>query len=112
MPQSRSEEWQSLFTYRNSLSQGDGEVHPITLKQATQRRYANKRKQIDVSDHDSNMSDWVDMSVGTPAPGVPVMASTAINDVVWMRRAWVGPRSSQRTSRNHYGDILEFDSVM
>ncbi|XP_065924838.1 cohesin subunit SA-1 isoform X1 [Magallana gigas] len=78
MPQSRSEEWQSLFTYRNSLSQGDGEVHPITLKQATQRRYANKRKQIDVSDHDSNMSDWVDMSVGTPAPGVPVMASTAI----------------------------------
>lgn len=22
------------------------------------------------------------------------------NDVVWMRRAWVGPRSSQRTSRN------------
>lgn len=31
-----------------------------------------------VSDHDSNMSDWVDMSVGTPAPGVPVMASTAI----------------------------------
>uniref|UniRef100_A0A8W8J2D5 Uncharacterized protein n=1 Tax=Magallana gigas TaxID=29159 RepID=A0A8W8J2D5_MAGGI len=24
------------------------------------------------------MSDWVDMSVGTPAPGVPVMASTAI----------------------------------
>lgn len=47
MPQSRSEEWQSLFTYRNSLSQGDGEVHPITLKQATQRRYANKRKQID-----------------------------------------------------------------
>lgn len=51
MPQSRSEEWQSLFTYRNSLSQGDGEVHPITLKQATQRRYANKRKQIDGESH-------------------------------------------------------------
>ena len=47
MPQQRSEEWQSLFTYRNSLSQGDGEVHPITLKQASQRRYANKRKQMD-----------------------------------------------------------------
>ena len=33
---------------------------------------------LTASDHDSNMSDWVDMSVGTPAPGVPVMASTAI----------------------------------
>ena len=43
--QRNSDEWQALFTYRNSLVQGEHEIHPITLKQAAQKRYG-KRKNI------------------------------------------------------------------
>ena len=42
--QRNTEEWQALLTYRNSLVQGEHEIHPITLKQAAQKRYG-KRKQ-------------------------------------------------------------------
>ena len=45
----RSDEWQPLYTYRNSLVQGEGEIHPITLKEATKRRYG-KRKNISSGD--------------------------------------------------------------
>ena len=41
--QRNSEDWQALLTYRNSLVQGEHEIHPITLKQAAQRRYGKKR---------------------------------------------------------------------
>lgn len=43
--QRNADEWQALFTYRNSLVQGEHEIHPITLKQAQQKRYG-KRKNI------------------------------------------------------------------
>ena len=39
-----TEEYQALLTYRNSLVQGEHEIHPITLKEASKRRYG-KRKQ-------------------------------------------------------------------
>lgn len=42
---SSTEDWQSLIAYRNSLLQGESEVHPVTLKQASARRYG-KRKQM------------------------------------------------------------------
>ncbi|OWF51899.1 cohesin subunit SA-2-like isoform X2 [Mizuhopecten yessoensis] len=76
IPQSnRNDEWQSLITYRNSLVQGEHEIHPITLKQASQRRYG-KRK-ADVSDHDSSTGDWGEPP--TPAPSMaPQLTSTAI----------------------------------
>ncbi|KAK3094501.1 hypothetical protein FSP39_002578 [Pinctada imbricata] len=75
LPQAKDAEWQSFFTYRNSLTQGDHEVHPVTLKQVQQRR---QKRKADISDHDSNTGDqWGDAP--TPAPNLaPQMASTAI----------------------------------
>lgn len=74
----RPEDWQSLITYRNSLNQGEHEVHPITLKQAAQRRYGKRRQDATVSDQDSTTGEqW--MYTSTPAPAMhPQLASTAI----------------------------------
>ena len=43
-----SEDWQALLTYRNSLVQGEHEIHPITLKQAAQKRYGKKRNATNI----------------------------------------------------------------
>ncbi|XP_041354006.1 cohesin subunit SA-1-like isoform X2 [Gigantopelta aegis] len=72
----RSEEWQPLYTYRNSLVQGEGEIHPITLKEATKRRYG-KRKNISSTDIDGSHDSTFDPS--TPGPmSVPPLTSTAV----------------------------------
>lgn len=42
---SSTEDWQSLIAYRNSLMQGESEVNPVTLKQATARRYGKRKTQ-------------------------------------------------------------------
>ncbi|XP_076097858.1 cohesin subunit SA-2-like isoform X2 [Mytilus galloprovincialis] len=77
---SSTEDWQSLIAYRNSLLQGESEVHPVTLKQASARRYGKRKQMPDVSDHDSNTGDWQDHSAMTPAPGIggPQLTSTAV----------------------------------
>lgn len=38
MPSSRSEDWQPLLTYRNSLMHGETDQVPITAKKAYTRR--------------------------------------------------------------------------
>lgn len=45
MPSSRSEDWQPLLTYRNSLMHGETDPIPVTSKRA----YTRKRK-----DHGGN----------------------------------------------------------
>ncbi|XP_046568890.1 LOW QUALITY PROTEIN: cohesin subunit SA-2-like [Haliotis rubra] len=73
MPVSGSEEWQPLLTYRNSLVQGEGEINPITLKEATKRRYG-KRKQDGGSQPKADDSGFEPQ---TPAPmTVPPLTST------------------------------------
>lgn len=75
LPANRGDEWQPLLTYRNSLVQGEEQVNPITLKQASAKRYG-KRSRVDVS------ADMTGSSFGdaqTPGPmSVPPMTSTAV----------------------------------
>ncbi|CAI9736491.1 cohesin subunit SA-1 isoform X1 [Octopus vulgaris] len=55
VPTDRSDnESQPLIAYRNSLVQGEHEIHPITLRQATQKRYGTKRK-TDTASGDETM---------------------------------------------------------
>lgn len=55
IPTDRSDnEYQPLIAYRNSLVQGEHEIHPITLRQATQKRYGIKRK-TDAASGDETM---------------------------------------------------------
>ena len=44
LPANRSDEWQPLLTYRNSLVQGEEQINPITLKQASAKRYGKRTK--------------------------------------------------------------------
>ncbi|XP_076435529.1 cohesin subunit SA-2-like [Babylonia areolata] len=73
LPANRSEEWQPLLTYRNSLVQGEEQVNPITLKQASAKRYG-KRSRADV-----DVSAGSFREVHTPGPmTTPQMTSTAV----------------------------------
>ncbi|XP_052214972.1 cohesin subunit SA-1-like isoform X2 [Dreissena polymorpha] len=85
--QRNADEWNPLFTYRNSLVQGEHEIHPITLKQAAQKRYGKKRNvtNIDgtITDETSNHS-W---DAQTPGPGfMPQHQSTAYHAATKRRR--------------------------
>jgi cohesin complex subunit SA-1/2 len=51
LPANRNEEWQPLLTYRNSLVQGEEQIVPITLKQASAKRYGHKRTRGDGEDN-------------------------------------------------------------
>ncbi|KAL5005539.1 hypothetical protein ScPMuIL_018995 [Solemya velum] len=74
--QQTTDDWQPLWTYRNSLTQGEHEIHPITLKQATQRRYGKRKA---VVDDESNASDHWSNEAPTPAPNMmPQQTSTAV----------------------------------
>ena len=44
LPANRGDEWQPLLTYRNSLVQGEEQINPITLKQASAKRYGKRTK--------------------------------------------------------------------
>ncbi|XP_064615065.1 cohesin subunit SA-2-like [Liolophura sinensis] len=57
VPSNRGDDWQPLLTYRNSLVQGEAEIHPITLRPAIPAKPVSrgmKRKQPDGSVHDDN----------------------------------------------------------
>ncbi|KAL3847142.1 hypothetical protein ACJMK2_018071 [Sinanodonta woodiana] len=77
-----SDNSQSLMTYRNSLVQGEHEIHPITLKQAAQRRYGKRKaEQSNPNEDSSNLSDqshWSDVQTPAPHLGMPQHASTAV----------------------------------
>nr|KAG5693533.1 hypothetical protein BaRGS_019859 [Batillaria attramentaria] len=49
LPANRGDEWQPLLTYRNSLVQGEEQVNPITLKQASAKRYGKRSRVDDVT---------------------------------------------------------------
>ncbi|KAL4220722.1 Cohesin subunit SA-2 [Mactra antiquata] len=74
-----SEEWQALLTYRNSLVQGEHEIHPITLKQAAQKRYGKKRNvtNIDGTLAEESNHSW-DAATPGPGLGMPQLTSTAV----------------------------------
>ncbi|KAK6195975.1 hypothetical protein SNE40_001290 [Patella caerulea] len=72
----RGDEWQPYFTYRNSLTQGDGEINPITLKQATQKRFG-KRK-ADTFNDESLESSYDAMPTPAATVGLPMHQSTAV----------------------------------
>lgn len=53
MPSSRSEDWQPLITYRNSLMHGETDPVPVTSKRA----YTRRRKEpgaVDEGDEEEN----------------------------------------------------------
>ncbi|XP_052800827.1 cohesin subunit SA-2-like isoform X2 [Mya arenaria] len=89
--QRNSDDWQALFTYRNSLVQGEHEIHPITLKQAAQKRYGKRRN---VTNMDGTMTEetsnhsWDHGQAATPAPGLgmPQHQSTAYHAATKRRR--------------------------
>ncbi|XP_025079886.1 cohesin subunit SA-1-like isoform X2 [Pomacea canaliculata] len=73
VPANHGDEWQPLWTYRNSLLQGEEQINPITLKQASAKRYGKRR--VDASG-DISSSSFGDAQ--TPGPmGMPQMTSTA-----------------------------------
>ncbi|XP_060595340.1 cohesin subunit SA-1-like isoform X2 [Ruditapes philippinarum] len=75
-----SEDWQALLTYRNSLVQGEHEIHPITLKQAAQKRYGKKRNVTNIDGTLAEESSNQSWDTATPAPGLgmPQHQSTAV----------------------------------
>ncbi|XP_053403143.1 cohesin subunit SA-1-like [Mercenaria mercenaria] len=75
-----SEDWQALLTYRNSLVQGEHEIHPITLKQAAQKRYGKKRNNTNIDGTLAEESSNQSWDTATPAPGLgmPQHQSTAV----------------------------------
>ncbi|WAR28054.1 STAG1-like protein [Mya arenaria] len=89
--QRNSDDWQALFTYRNSLVQGEHEIHPITLKQAAQKRYGKRRN---VTNMDGTMTEetsnhsWDHGQAATPAPGLgmPQHQSTTYHAATKRRR--------------------------
>ncbi|KAK7091059.1 hypothetical protein V1264_010775 [Littorina saxatilis] len=98
VPSNRSDEWQPLLTYRNSLVQGEEQVNPITLKQASAKRYG-KRTKADVSD----VSAGSFREVHTPGlMNTPQMTSTAVKQ----RR--MEDEGSEVGSEADYEDIKAF----
>lgn len=50
MPSSRSEDWQPLMTYKNSLLHGETDQMPVTSKRA----YSRKKKDYDHDDDEEH----------------------------------------------------------
>ncbi|KAK7478980.1 hypothetical protein BaRGS_00029741 [Batillaria attramentaria] len=95
LPANRGDEWQPLLTYRNSLVQGEEQVNPITLKQASAKRYG-KRSRVDVSD----MTGSSFGEAHTPGPmSVPQMTSTAV------KRRHDGDDMSEQGSEADFDDV-------
>lgn len=55
MPSSRSEDWQPLLSYKNSLMHGETDQAPVTSKRAYTRR--RKETENDADDDDNDDSD-------------------------------------------------------
>lgn len=95
LPANRSDEWQPLLTYRNSLVQGEEQINPITLKQASAKRYG-KRNKTEVS---GDVSAGSFREVHTPGPmTTPQMTSTAVKQ-----------RRMEPDSASEVGSEADFD---
>lgn len=109
--QRNTEEWQALLTYRNSLVQGEHEIHPITLKQAAQKRYG-KRKQAGHAEagEESSASDashWSEAPTPAPNVGYPQHQSTAVK----RRRMDEESNPSEVGSEQDFQDSVAIDML-
>lgn len=55
MPSSRGEDWQPLFSYRNSLVHGETDQVPVTSKKAYTRRRKEHAQEDDEENDDSDL---------------------------------------------------------
>lgn len=105
-----TEEYQALLTYRNSLVQGEHEIHPITLKEASKRRYG-KRKQAAPEGEESSASEashWAEAPTPAPAVGYPQHQSTAVK----RRRADEESNPSEVGSEQDFQDSVALGDML